>query len=185
MHSYEACIDFCQSNRAEEFLDAFSDTDKSRHSRNDKRRMGILMHKIFSTIYTRDDVEKALRTLETEGLIGTQLEMESLKQQVEKAFALPEVARWFDGTMQLYNECPILTQEYYEDTGKYGTYRPDRVMFGKDEITVVDFKFGRPHDEYRDQVGGYMKQIRLMEPDRRVKGYLWYILNNRLEEVQA
>ena len=65
MHSYEARIDFCQSNRAEEFLDAFSDTDKPRHSRNDKRRMGILMHKIFSTIYTRDDVEKALRTLET------------------------------------------------------------------------------------------------------------------------
>lgn len=185
MHSYEARIDFCQSNRAEEFLDAFSDTDKPRHSRNDKRRMGILMHKIFSTIYTRDDVEKALRILETEGLIGTQPEMDALKQQVEKAFALPEVARWFDGTMQLYNECPILTQEYYEETGKYGTYRPDRVMFGKDEITVVDFKFGRPHDEYRDQVGGYMKQLRLMEPDRRVKGYLWYILNNRLEEVQV
>lgn len=185
MHSYEARIDFCQSNRAEEFLDAFLDTDKPRHSRNDKRRMGILMHKIFSTIYTRDDVEKALRILETEGLIGTQPEMDALKQQVEKAFALPEVARWFDGTMQLYNECPILTQEYYEETGKYGTYRPDRVMFGKDEITVVDFKFGRPHDEYRDQVGGYMKQLRLMEPDRRVKGYLWYILNNRLEEVQV
>ena len=72
--------------------------------------------------------------------------------------------------MQLYNECPILTQEYYEDTGKYGTYRPDRVMFGKDEIIVVDFKFGRPRDEYRDQVGSYMKQLRLMEPDRRVKG---------------
>jgi len=34
-------------------------------------------------------------------------------------------------------------------------------------------------------VGGYMKQLRLMEPDRRVKGYLWYILNNRLEEVQV
>ena len=126
-----------------------------------------------------------VRRLETEGLIGTQPEMDALKQQVEKAFALPEVARWFDGTMQLYNECPILTQEYYEETGKYGTYRPDRVMFGKDEITVVDFKFGRPHDEYRDQVGGYMKQLRLMEPDRRVKGYLWYILNNRLEEVQV
>ena len=68
--------------------------------------MGILMHKIFSTIYTRDDVEKALRTLETEGLIGTQPEMDALKQQVEKAFALPEVARWFDGTMQLTMSAP-------------------------------------------------------------------------------
>ncbi len=185
MHSYEARIDFCQSNRAKEFLDAFSDADKNLYSHRDKRRMGILLHKIFSTIYTRDDIEKALRTLETEGLIGTQPEMDALKQQVEKAFAMPEVARWFDGTMNLYNEHPILTQEYYEDTGKYGTYRPDRVMFGKDEIIVADFKFGRPHNEYRDQVRGYMKQLRLMEPNRCVRGYLWYILNNRLEEVQA
>ncbi len=185
MHSYEARIDFCRSNRAEEFLDAFSDTGEARHPRDDKRRMGILMHKIFSKIYTRDDVGKALLALETEGQIGTQPEKDELERQVEKAFALPEAAHWFDGTMKLYNECPILSQEYYEDTGKYGTYRPDRVMFGKDEIIVVDFKFGRPRVEYRDQVEGYMKLLRLMEPDRRVKGYLWYVLNNRLEEVQA
>ena len=29
------------------------------------------------------------------------------------------------------------------------------------------------------------KQIRLMEPGSRVRGYLWYITDNRLEEVQA
>ena len=49
---------------------------------------------------------------------------------------------------------------------------------------MVDFKFGRPHDEYRDQVGGYMKQIRLMEPDRRVKGYLCTFLTTGLKKFK-
>lgn len=185
MHSYEARITFCQSNRAEEFLETLADPEHTERPGGSKRRMGILMHKIFSTIYTRDDIKKALLQLEAEGLIGTGPEKEALKQQIEEAFRLPEIARWFDGTCKLYNECPILTQNYNESTGKYDTYRPDRVMFAPDEVTVVDFKFGAPHNSYRQQVAGYMEQLRLMEPDRKVKGYLWYILNNRLEEVRA
>ncbi len=185
MRSYEARIDFCPSVRAREFLDAFSDTDEEKPSREDKRRTGILMHKIFSTIRTRDDVEKALLALETEGRTGTRAETDAIKRQVADALRTPEAARWFDGTMKPYNECPILTREYHEDTGRYDIYRPDRVMFGKEETIVVDFKFGNPRDEYRDQIGGYMKQLRLMEPSRHVRGYLWYIPDNRIEEVKA
>ena len=184
MHSYKARIEFCQSNRAEDFLESMSGQPQNDAStRQGKRRLGLLMHSIFSTIYTRADVEKALRRLETEGQIGTLEEKEDLKRQVEQAFKHPEVARWFDGTMQLYNECPILTQEYREESGKYGTYRPDRVMFAADEAIVTDFKFGAPRPEYRDQVAGYMNLLSQMEPQRHIKGYLWYILDNRLEEV--
>ena len=57
-------------------------------------------------------------------------------------------------------------------------------MFGNDCIIVVDFKFGAHNEEYKEQVAGYMKQLRLMEPDKTVKGYLWYILGNKLEEVE-
>lgn len=184
MHSYKARIDFCQSNRAEEFLESLSPTATPSTRRNDRKRTGLLLHRIFSSIRTRDDVERALATLETEGEIGTRPEREYLKDEVEKALALPEVAHWFDGSMETYNECPILTQEYSEDLSKYNTYRPDRVMFAPDEIIVVDFKSGRPRAEYRRQVAGYMEQIRQMEPQRHVKGYLWYIADNRLEAVK-
>lgn len=185
MHSYKARIDFCQSNRAEEFLESMSAPAEGTARRNEKKRRGLLMHRVFSSIHTRDDVEKALAALENEGEIGTRPEREALKQEVEKAIGQPEVAHWFDGSMDSYNECPILTQEYSEDTDKFSTYRPDRVMFAPDETVVVDFKFGRPREEYRRQVAGYMEQIRLMEPGKRVKGYLWYITDNRLEEVTA
>ena len=68
---------------------------------------------------------------------------------------------------------------------KYKTYRPDRVMYGKDTIDVVDFKFGKKNDEYKKQVREYMDLLKEMEPDKKVRGYLWYILNNQIEEIKA
>lgn len=185
MHSYEARIEFCQSNKARDFIESMAGTGNAASRQDGKRRMGVLLHKIFSTIYTRKDIPKALLQLETEGLVATLPEKEELKKKVEAAFALPEVTRWFDGSMKLYNECPILTQEYNEENYKYRSYRPDRVMFGSNLVIVVDFKFGARNKEYREQVGGYMRQLRLMEPDKTVKGYIWYILGNELEEVKA
>ncbi len=186
MHSYRARIEFCQSNKAEEFMESMSpeEANETTH-RNERRRMGVLMHKIFSSIYTRSDVDKALQKLESEGEIGTQPEKEQLKELIEKAFQTIIPKPWFDGSMKLYNECPILTHNYNEGTGKYETFRPDRVMISPNEVVVVDFKFGKPGQEHRKQVADYMEQLRLMEPDLQIKGYLWYILNNRLEEVQA
>lgn len=184
MHSYKARIEFRQSNKAKDFIDSMAGTEDSASRQDGKRRTGILLHKIFSTIYTRDDIPKALLRLETEGLVATLPEKEKLTKKVEAAFTLPEVTRWFDGSMKLYNECPILTQEYNEENSKYRSYRPDRVMFGNDCIIVVDFKFGAHNEKYKEQVAGYMRQLRLMEPDKTVKGYLWYILGNKLEEVE-
>lgn len=185
MHSYEARIEFCQSNKAKDFIESMAGTGNAASRQDERRRMGILLHKIFSTIYTRKDVPKALLQLETEGLVATLPEKEELKRKVEAAFALPEVTRWFDGSMKLYNECPILTQEYNEENYKYRSYRPDRVMFGSDRVIVVDFKFGARNEEYREQVAGYMRQLRLMEPGKTVEGYIWYILGNEPEKVEA
>jgi hypothetical protein len=56
-------------------------------------------------------------------------------------------------------------------------------MIGKDCIYIADFKFGEPRKEYKNQIKEYMKQLQLMEPEKTVKGYLWYITTNKIEEV--
>lgn len=64
-----------------------------------------------------------------------------------------------------------------------GQQRPDRVMKGADETVVVDFKFGKPHEEYFDQVREYMKLLGAMG-HQNVKGYLWYVYPNKVVEVK-
>ena len=57
---------------------------------------------------------------------------------------------------------------------------------GKNWI-VVDFKFGSPKPEYYDQVREYMELIQslsaLHAPHATIKGYLWFVYSNKIEEV--
>ena len=184
MHSHEARIDFVQSNRAEEFIESMHQ-DGDGQGRTNRRRLGVLLHRLFSTIYTETDADKALCALEGEGLIASAEEREELQAQLRRALSHPDVQGWFDGSMRLYNECPILTKEYHSDTGKYATYRPDRVMIDDSRVIVVDFKFGRPDTRYADQVAHYMKLLRQMEPEKDATGYLWYVTDNRIEAINA
>ena len=50
------------------------------------------------------------------------------------------------------------------------------------ETIVVDFKFGKPHDEHQKQVRQYMELLGNMGY-KSVKGYLWYVFPNKIVEV--
>ena len=51
-----------------------------------------------------------------------------------------------------------------------------------EKAIVVDFKFGTPRSYYKEQVQGYMDKLKRMGYTQ-VSGYLWYIYNNKIEEV--
>ena len=55
-------------------------------------------------------------------------------------------------------------------------------MIKDDEAIVVDYKFGRRNDEYKKQVAHYMELLVQMGY-KKVKGYLWYGYENKIEEV--
>ena len=95
------------------------------------------------------------------------------------------VADWFSDHWTLFNECSILSVE----DGQVCQHRPDRVMTDGHEWIVVDFKFGSPKPEYQDQVRQYMNLIQKMSltsstsPLISIRGYLWYVYSNQIEEV--
>ena len=62
------------------------------------------------------------------------------------------------------------------------TRRPDRVMMKDGQVVVVDFKFGKPQPSYNNQIKEYMMLLREMGYTN-VRGYLWYVFNNELEEI--
>ena len=90
------------------------------------------------------------------------------------------MADWFSERWTLFNECSILWCD--ATTGKVNKRRPDRVMKDGNKMVVVDFKFGKPKDEYRQQVAEYMALIKSMGYNN-VSGYLWYVYPNKIEEI--
>jgi CRISPR/Cas system-associated exonuclease Cas4 (RecB family) len=140
-----------------------------------KRKYGILMHDILSNIQTKNDIRQAIMNKETAGEIDKQ-ESAELMERLDRLLDLPDVRKWFDGSMQVMNETEILY-----NNGR--SYRPDRMMFDREQVIVVDYKFGEqenPHD--RRQVNKYMTLIR-ESGYPHVTGYLWYIELNKITPV--
>ena len=181
-------VEFRQSNPAKDFLADASQTQRLEDADLEVLQQertyidrGKVLHQLFQHIGSEADLPAALHALRTSGVIGSEKEAESIGRLVRKRMAAPEVRFWFDGSWQLFNECDIL---YRDKQGKLCTRRPDRVMM-KDGLTVViDFKFVKPQDEYIQQVGGYMRFMKLMG-HTNVRGYIWYVLTGQVQEVEG
>jgi predicted RecB family nuclease len=141
---------------------------------------GSVLHEIFSTISTADDIDRALQRLQLEGVIyDDHITPQRIADMLRQRLQDPRVASWFSARWTLFNECTILTVE----GGQVVERRPDRVMTDGQEWIVVDFKFGSPKPEYHDQVRQYMQLLASMG-HTRISGYLWYVYSNRIVEVE-
>ena len=183
IRSYAHQVSFRQSNRSRAFM---SGDDEEARQREEYIQTGSILHEVFSTIRTADDIPDALKKLQTEGVIyDGQLTPERITSLLQKRLSNPRVADWFSGRWTLYNECNILSLE----GDAVCQHRPDRVMTDGHNWIVVDFKFGSPKPEYHDQVRQYMSLIQEMtltshaSPLTSIKGYLWYVYSNHIDEV--
>jgi CRISPR/Cas system-associated exonuclease Cas4 (RecB family) len=144
--------------------------------------LGNVLHALFSTIRTADDIEPKLKELELEGIIyDEQITADSLRKKLTTALSDPRVKEWFSPQWTIYNECTILRRNSRND--EVEERRPDRVMYHNGKTIVVDFKFGVPQREHQDQVRSYMSLLQQMG-NEHVEGYLWYVLKNEIKEVK-
>ena len=171
---HQCRAEFRQSNKSMEFVG--NDGDEHGYI-----KLGCIMHNVFSRINTSDDINNAVDEIETEGLLDTIEKSKSdILKILHKRLQDPRVADWFSTANMVYNECTILS--YDPSTDKVVECRPDRVVVNGDTITVIDFKFGNRQPKYLVQVRDYMNQLRAMG-HANVKGYLWFVYNNIIEEV--
>lgn len=168
--------EFRQSNKSREFVETDDATAQQGYIKT-----GSILHYVFSTIRTTEDVPEALRQLEQEGVLyDEEITVAKLSSLLTKRFADPRVKEWFSGKWTLYNECSII---YTDEHGEVCERRPDRVMSDDNRMIVVDFKFGHPRPEYQEQVREYMTLLKQMG-HQQVEGYLWYVYSNQIEPVK-
>ncbi|WP_300789851.1 exodeoxyribonuclease V subunit beta [uncultured Bacteroides sp.] len=177
IESLETEIDFKQSNRSADFIRG--DEDEEENLRSQYIRQGQLLHTLFASIDTKEDLTAAIERLLFEGVIESAEKAQEIYDIAEKALNLDEVKDWYSGEWTLYNECSII---YNDEQGKMQTRRPDRVMMKDDEVVVVDFKFGKKKPEYSTQVREYMSLLSEMGYTG-IKGYIWYVYSGELENV--
>jgi len=152
-------------------IEYFESLDKD----GSRRTWGKVMHEILSGIERDTDLGYAISSAVTRGILGRD-EAITVEKMLSGALRQPGVQPWFDGTAYFLPESSILCPD--------GTLkRPDRVMIRDREATVVDYKFGSSRDlpRHSRQVAEYMALLSRMGYSSR--GFLWYVEENRVEEV--
>jgi ATP-dependent exoDNAse (exonuclease V) beta subunit len=138
------------------------------------RLRGVVLHGILSRVRVPADLDAALEDACSAGLLS---ETEQAAAESLLRARIDAAARrgWFpDDASAVRNEAPVLSPE--------GTFRPDRVVFSDGAVTVVDYKFGHPEPSYALQVRRYMDLYRRMGYGQ-VRGYLWYVFSDKVEEI--
>lgn len=176
IESIETEIEFKQSNRSADFIRGEEDDDETGRY----IRQGQLLHNLFASIRQEGDLPQAIERLRFEGILESSEQEKQIQKLAQWALGNPKVKDWYSGEWELYNECSII---YTDEEGVMQTRRPDRVMMKDGQVVVVDFKFGKPKDGYRQQVREYMNLLSAMGYEQ-ISGYLWYVFANELEEVK-
>lgn len=164
--SRQAEIKFSLSKQAQDYFEIHNTKESQ-----EKRNRGIALHDICSKIYEEKDLENVLAKIEDE----------SLKQEAEtiikQMFLDAKKYEWFSGAYKVLNEKEVLSNGQ--------TRRIDRIMFGRDEVIIVDYKFTEDKEnenKYHKQLKEY-KQIVSNMGYKNIKTYLWFI-GNEIKEVE-
>ena len=177
LESFEVKTEFRQSNRSRDFMNGDDEQQELSYI-----KLGSVLHEIFSTIRTTADITQALLQMQQEGVLyDNEVTREKLMDIIRKRLTDNRVKEWFSERWQLFNECSILR---LDEHGEVVERRPDRVITDGKETHVIDFKFGRQHEEYHAQVGEYIQLLRQMQMPH-VRGWLWYVYSNKIEEVRC
>lgn len=178
IETFPHVVSFRQSNKSRDFVKGYED---NLGERNRYIQMGNILHQLFSTIYTEADIESKLNELEQEGIVyNDEITSSELRHRIEVAMQSVQVKDWFSPKWQLFNECTIL--QYDKETDETVEHRPDRVMTDGNKMIVVDFKFGKPREEYKEQIHRYVSLLICMGY-QNVSGYLWYVMQNEIVKV--
>ena len=137
----------------------------------DARQNGTVLHGILAKVYSPSDLDLAVSQAVEDGLLGEEDGRKNLEILRSAIAAHPE---FFPAGAEIRNEEDILDVDE--------TQRPDRVIIKDGAVTVVDYKFGKPESGYPGQVRGYMDLYRKLGYND-VTGYLWYVYDDKVEQV--
>ena len=141
---------------------------------DDKRRYGTELHLILSKLNSESEIDEALMKSLNKGVISP-VNLPKLKSDLERLFANEHFASYFSHP-KYFNEKIIL-----DDHGKM--HVPDKIIFSKDEVVVIDYKSGEEQEEkYESQLQRYIELLKEMDY-KNVRGEIFYTESLSVKQV--
>lgn len=135
--------------------------------------LGNQVHDVLSGVHIKEDLPDVIQQRLQSGEL-TPEGAQQVEQNIARLFEKPEMAQWFSGGYEVFNERVI----WYEGR----KHQPDRLMFKADEAVVIDYKKDKLSEAHDQQVQRYMQALKALGYDK-IRGYLIYVEPAILKEV--
>lgn len=136
---------------------------------------GKILHEIFTSIRTQDDIIRSVTGMFLHGKIN-QAEKDRYINLIAHLMNDIQVLSWFTGDWKVLTEAEIILPDSMSK-------RPDRVMMREELALIIDYKFGERMDHaHHRQVGEYIGLLRQMGYPK-VEGYLWYVMLDKVVRI--
>ena len=138
------------------------------------KQYGDLIHEILAQIKDFKELTNVLKRYQLRGIINAE-EMHLIHVKLTSLLTKEEVISFFDSEHKVRREATLLSK-----TGDL--LRPDRVVYFKEKLAVIDFKTGIKNESHQQQVLKYCSLI-AETTELPVKGYLLYTESEELLAV--
>lgn len=140
-----------------------------------KTNWGVIGQQILSRMKTKDDIEKAINKVFSEGIIpGAQ--KEKVRNQVNKILNNKDVKNWFNDKWDVKSETGILLNDG-------SSLRPCRVITKDGEAIVIDYKTGIEQEYHKNQLKQYAEKLTGMGFSK-VSKYLLYLNSDDASKIK-
>ena len=113
-----------------------------------------IFHSILSKIYTTEDSEKAVNDFFTQESFPDKYR-NIVNKKIGDLLINDSVSPYFQKGLQAVNEAEFVTE-----TGKI--LRPDRIIFNKKSLTIIEYKTGKLTESHKNQINEYAKTLESM-----------------------
>jgi len=119
-----------------------------------KSQWGSRIHTLLSWVTTGADIAFVVEKAALAGLLE-KADQENAEKILRSVISDPLLARLFSDQVMVKTEAEILLPE-----GSF--YRPDRVVFDDNRVTILDYKSGKPNPKHGEQLikyAGYIEEM--------------------------
>lgn len=135
------------------------------------KEWGNLVHDIMSKINTIEDADKVLGYYINEGSIDKHQAV-MLKEQFERIVNIKEIKEAYSKEAVIRNEMDILVYDKFDGNKML---RPDRYAELDDKVILIDYKTGKHHEKYYEQLKDYVVALKDMGVEKDMEAYLLYL----------
>ncbi|MGW9684414.1 UvrD-helicase domain-containing protein [Flagellimonas sp. 2504JD1-5] len=139
--------------------EGFTISTKSSRLWDDEQRdaiqLGNLIHFALSLVKMKDDIPMVLEELKAQGHL-MENETENVSNILNSVVSHPNLKKYYAPPYQILNEQDILLTDG-------SSIRPDRLVILNNEVTIIDYKTGKPSPSHKEQILTYSDALKDMD----------------------